>query len=55
MCRYSEKSNRTISILIKKRCSKVFYFYVIKIIFNRKRIQLWQGLKAKLEEILNVK
>ena len=55
MCRYSEKSNRTISILIEKRCSKIFYFYVIKIIFNRKRIQLWQKTKVKMKETLNVK
>ena len=55
LCKCLEKSNRSIALLIKNRYSKIFDFYVAKIIFNRKKMQLLQVSKAKMKEILNVK
>lgn len=53
--KYSEKNNRSIAKLIKKRYSKIFDFYVIKILFNKNKIQFVQKSKRKIKELLNVK
>ncbi len=55
ICRYSEKSDRSIALLVKKRRSKIFYFYVIKILFHRGKMQFCQKTKARIKEVLNVK